>query len=55
MSICIRINRVINRLFVFICHEISIAPLMDEIDDNYANEDNNAANIVETGDSENVE
>ena len=40
-------------LILFISHEISIAPIMEEIfDDDYINDDNNAANIVETGDSE---
>lgn len=37
-------------LVLFITHEISIAPIMEEIDDNYINDGNNTTNIVETGD-----
>ena len=36
-------------LVLFITHEISIAPIIEEIFD----DDNNAANIVETGDIKN--
>ena len=39
-------------LILFLSHEISIAPYMEEINDDYIEEDNNAANIVEIGDEE---